>query len=109
MAMAILGVHRPDALREVVATDDANALCLVPGIGKKTAVKLLLELKSRLELPAADAPSTATSTPRGEVRDALAALGYGPEEIHDATRELPTDGDVQLLLKHALSRMAAAR
>ena len=110
MAMAILGVHRPDALREVVATDDANALCLVPGIGKKTAVKLLLELKSRLELPAADAvPSTATSTPRAEVRDALAALGYGPEEIHDATRELPTDGDVQLLLKHALSRMAAAR
>ena len=108
MAMAILGVHRPDALREVVASDDADALCLVPGIGKKTAVKLLLELKSRLDVPFGDAVPHAPSTPRAEVRDALAALGYGPEEIHEATRELPTDGDVQLLLKLALARMNGA-
>jgi Holliday junction DNA helicase RuvA len=110
MAMAILGVHKPHALREVVASDDADALCLVPGIGKKTAVKLLLELKSRLDVPLLDAaPPGATRTPRAEVRDALAALGYGPEEIHEATRELPTEGDVQLLLKHALGRMAPSR
>jgi Holliday junction DNA helicase RuvA len=108
MAMAILGVHRPDALRELVASDDADALCLVPGIGKKTAIKLLLELKSRLDLPITEVPSIA-STPRAEVRDALAALGYGPDEIHEATRELPTDGDVQLLLRHALGRLAPAR
>jgi Holliday junction DNA helicase RuvA len=108
MAMAILGVHRPDALRELVADDDADALCLVPGIGKKTAVKLLLELKSRLDLPFTDVVPR-SDTPRAEVRDALAALGYGPEEIHEATRELPTDGDVQLLLRHALGRMASAR
>ncbi len=109
MAMSILAVHRPDALREVVASDDADALCLVPGIGKKTAVRLLLELKSRLDLPMLDPVPTAAHTPRAEVRDALAALGYGPEEIRDATRELPTDGDVQLLLKHALGQMAGAR
>jgi Holliday junction DNA helicase RuvA len=108
MAMAILGVHRPQALRELVASDDADALCLVPGIGKKTAAKLLLELKSRLDLPLADVVPI-SNTPRAEVRDALAALGYGPDEIHEATRELPTDGDVQLLLKHALGRMAAVR
>jgi Holliday junction DNA helicase RuvA len=106
MAMAILGVHRPDALRELVASDDADALCLVPGIGKKTAIKLLLELKSRLDLPIGEVV-VAAATPRAEVRDALAALGYGPEEIHAATRELPTDGDVQLLLRHALGRMVA--
>lgn len=108
MAMAILGVHRPDALREAVASDDSDALCLVPGIGKKTAVRLLLELKSRLDLPVLDVPST-SHTPRADVREALAALGYGPEEIHEATRELPTDGDTQLLLREALGRMAAAR
>ena len=111
MAMAILGVHRPEALREVVAEDDADALCLVPGIGKKTAIKLLLELKSRLDLPMLDsipASPGAVPTPRAEVRDALAALGYGPEEIREATRDLPTDGDVQLLLKHALARMNPA-
>jgi Holliday junction DNA helicase RuvA len=109
MALAILSVHRPDALREVVAQDDADALCLVSGVGKKTAIRLLLELKSRLDLPALDAvPAAAAGSPRAEVRDALAALGYGPEEIHEATRELPTDGDVQLLLKHALARMNPA-
>jgi Holliday junction DNA helicase RuvA len=110
MAMAILGVHRPDALRDLVASDDTDALCLVPGIGKKTAVKLLLELKSRLDVPFTDAvPAGDPRAPRAEVRDALAALGYSPEEIHEATRELPTDGDVQLLLRHALGRMAVAR
>jgi Holliday junction DNA helicase RuvA len=108
MAMAILGVHRPDALREVVASDDADALCLVPGIGKKTAIKLLLELKSRLDVPLLEPVATGSSTPRAEVRDALAALGYGPDEIREATRELPTDGDVQLLLKYALARIGSS-
>lgn len=108
MAMAILAVHRPDALREIVASDDADALCLVSGVGKKTAVRLLLELKSRLDLPTLDPVPAVAHTPRAEVRDALAALGYGPEEIREATRELPTDGDVQLLLKHALGRVAPA-
>ena len=109
MAMSILAVHRPEALREVVASDDADALCLVPGIGKKTAVRLLLELKSRLDLPVFDPVPTAAHTPRAEVRDALAALGYGPDEVREATRDLPTDGDVQLLIKHALGQMAGAR
>lgn len=115
LAMAILAVHRPDALREAVAGDDADALCLVPGVGKKTAVRLLLELKSRLDVPEGDPTITMSGavggpvTSRGEVREALAALGYGAEEIHHATRELPVDGDVQLLLKDALGRLALAR
>ena len=108
MAMAILAVHRPEALREVVASDDADALCLVPGIGRKTAIRLLLELKSRLDLPMCEVVPTVANTPRADVRDALAALGYGPDEIREATRELPTDGDVSLLLKHALGRMAGS-
>ena len=107
MAMAILAVHRPEALREIVASDDADALCLMPGIGKKTAIRLLLELKSRLDLPMLDPVPTVANTPRAEVREALAALGYEPDEIREATRELPTDGDVSLLLKHALGRMVS--
>jgi Holliday junction DNA helicase RuvA len=109
MAMAILSVHRPDALREAVASDDADSLCLVPGVGKKTAVRLLLELKSRLDLPAFDPIPAGPQTPRAEVRDALAALGYGPDEIRQATHDLASDGDVQLLLKEALGRMVPAR
>jgi Holliday junction DNA helicase RuvA len=108
MAMAILSVHRPEALREIVASDDSDALSLVPGIGKKTAVKLLLELKSRLDLPMFDPVPAYPSTPRSEVRVALAALGYGGDEIREATRDLPADGDVKLLLKLALGRMVKA-
>lgn len=111
LAMAILAVHRPDALREAVAADDADALCLVPGVGKKTAVRLLLELKSRLDVPEGDPMSAlgAPGTTRGEVREALAALGYGPDEVQLATKELAADGDVQLQLREALGRLAVSR
>ncbi len=54
LALAILSVHGPDALALVVAEDDVDALCLVPGVGKKTAARLLIELKSRLSVPMLD-------------------------------------------------------
>lgn len=115
VALNILSVHSPGALRRAVAGDDVDALTLVPGIGKKTAARLLLELKSRLELPtddvnlvvvgsAGDAPS-----PRNEVRNALAALGYGVDEVREAVRTLPDDGEVEELLRAALRRMAVSR
>jgi len=112
LAMSILAVHRPTALREAVASDDVDALCLVPGVGKKTAARLLLELKARLDVPAGDVLNIVSSAPSGplrEVREALVSLGYGPEEIRDAIRDLPDDGDVPRLLKDALSRMGAMR
>ena len=108
LAMAILSVHRPASLRQVLATDDVEALCLVPGVGKKTAARLLLELKARLDLPDGDLAAILgeRSGSHGEVREALVALGYGPEEVRDALRDLPTDGDVSRLLKDALSRLS---
>ena len=120
LALAILSVHDPLALRRVLADDDVSALCLVPGVGKKTAARLLVELKSRLELPEGDvsvAFGAAGSSPgaaaapsvRGDVRDALAALGYGPDEIAEATRELPDGDDVAALVSEALRRMGARR
>ena len=51
MALAILSVHAPAALVRILADDDVAALCLVPGVGKKTAARLLVELKSRLDVP----------------------------------------------------------
>lgn len=117
VALNILSVHSPSALRRAVASDDVDALTLVPGIGKKTASRLLLELKSRLEI---DLPSEsgfvvvgAAGDPgpsaRNEVRNALAALGYGVEEIREAVRALPEDGAVEDLLRSALRDLAAAR
>ncbi len=116
LALAILSVHRPLALRQALAADDVDALCLVAGVGKKTATRLLLELKARLDLPDGDfaavldaAAGGATSAPRTDVRDALTALGYAPDEVREALRDLPQEGDVQLLLKDALSRLVRAR
>jgi len=111
LALAILSVHRPASLQHVLATDDVDSLCLVPGVGKKTAARLLLELKARLDLPDGDLAIVLGGEvgPRGEVREALVALGYGPEEVRDALRDLPVDGDVQRLLKDALTRLSTVR
>ena len=57
LALSILAVHHPDALRRAVAEDDVDMLCLVPGVGPKTAVRMLVELKSRLDLPEVEAPA----------------------------------------------------
>ena len=114
LALAILSVHPPAALARVLADDDVAALCLVPGVGKKTAARLLVELKSRLDVPIDGVPAgldgdgapTATGSTLADVRDALVELGYGPDEIAEATRELP-DGDVGDRLREALRRIAA--
>src|SRR6201999_1599906 len=54
LALAILSLHSPNALRRCLATDDVVSLCLVPGVGKRTAQRLLVDLKARLDLPDVD-------------------------------------------------------
>lgn len=112
LALAILGTHSPAALVDIVAANDLGALTLVPGVGKKTAERLLVELRNRLNLPILD-PSPVGggrgSSAIGDVREALTGLGYGPEEIRDALREVPADGDAATLLRDALKLLGARR
>ncbi|MGH9245993.1 MAG: Holliday junction branch migration protein RuvA [Acidimicrobiales bacterium] len=124
LALAILAVHTPDALRRALVDDDLDALCIVPGVGKRTAARLLVELKARLAVPdvesaiaAARARTNGGQSPidgngrsvRGDVRDALSGLGYGPDEVRQALLDLPDDGDPAVLLKQALRRLAVPR
>lgn len=115
LAIAILGTHGPSALVDIVATSDLGALTLVPGVGKKTAERLLVELRNRLNLPMLDpaghgsAGAVGGGTVVGDVREALAGLGYGPEEVRDALRELPSTGDASTLLRDALKLLGAKR
>ncbi len=114
VALNILSVHSPGALRRAVATDDVDTLTLVPGIGKKTAARLLLELKSRLDLPSESdfvivGQGSGPPTVQHEVRNALAALGYGPDEVREVVRDLPADGTVEELLRTALRSLAVSR
>jgi Holliday junction DNA helicase RuvA len=108
LALAMLSVHGPGALRRCLAEGDVDGLCLVPGVGKRTAQKLMIELKERLGVPdvdlvgAGDGALPATA----EVRAALTELGYGAEEVRDAMSDLPADGSVPDLLRAALKRLA---
>ena len=115
LGLAILSVHGPDALRRAVAEDDVAALCLVPGVGKKTAARLVMELKSKLDLPDADVvvltddgePAAVGGGARADVRTALEGLGYAADEIHAVLVDLPSEGETSELLKDALRRLAS--
>lgn len=117
LALAILSVHGPGDLARVLADDDVAALCLVPGVGKKTAARLLVELKSRLDIPldigvagpARAGTDVGGATARADVREALTGLGYETAEIRDVLADLPDGDDAALLLKHALQRLSVPR
>ena len=111
LALAILSTHGPDELRRVVFEGDLDALTLVPGVGRKTAARLLLELKSRLDVPDGSEPeaSSGSASPRADVREALTALGYQPDEVRRAMGELPSEGDVTTLVRTALQALGASR
>jgi Holliday junction DNA helicase RuvA len=110
LAMAILATHPPAALFDVVANNDVAALTLVPGVGKKTAERLIVELRDRLSVPMLDgAGSSGSASAVADVRDALASLGYGTDEIRDVLRELPSDADSATLLRDALKSLGARR
>ncbi|THA27322.1 Holliday junction branch migration protein RuvA [Streptomyces sp. RKND-216] len=126
LAQAMLAVHRPDALRTAVATGDEKALTAVPGIGRKGAQKLLLELKDRLGEPlgTASRPSggRAAAGPlpwSDQLHEALVGLGYAPREAEDAVETVrpqaeaaAADGGtpaVPQLLRAALQTLNRAR
>lgn len=110
LAVAILGTHSPSALVDIVAGGDLGALTLVPGVGKKTAERLLVELRNRLNLPMLDSLTTpAGSTTFGNVREALAGLGYAPEEIREAMRDLSDSTSAEDLLRDALRLLGVRR
>ncbi|MCU1396822.1 MAG: ruvA [Ilumatobacteraceae bacterium] len=115
LAMAILATHAPTALIDIVAGSDVASLTLVPGVGKKTAERLLIELKSRLNLPILDPMGTASGAEPGggsalaDVREALYGLGYGPEEVRDTLRDMVGGRDAATMLREALQLLGARR
>ena len=103
LAMAALGTLGGDAFRHAITTEDVDALCLVPGIGKRSAQKLVLELRPKLGAGEAELPAGPGSI--AEVREALEGLGYQPAEIRDVLAGLPPDEPAEGLLRQALQEL----
>jgi Holliday junction DNA helicase RuvA len=103
VAMAILGSMRPDELSRAVTAEDVDALTIVPGIGKRSAQRILLELKPKLV--DADVTSIGGNSDSGRIREALEGLGYGAAEIRDVMPEIPADGTLQEQLRVALKAL----
>jgi len=106
IALALLSGLNTDELAQAVAAQDASRLVKVPGVGKKTAERLLLELKGKLA-PALVAPGWATaSDSQGDILQALIALGYSDKEAQAALKQLPADVSVSDGIKQALKSLA---
>lgn len=119
LAQAMLATHSPDTLRRAIATGDENTLTAVPGIGKRGAQKLLLELKDRLGEPLGT--STGIGAPvstgwRDQLHAALIGLGYATREADEAVSAVAPQAEaaegapqVGRLLKAALQTLNRAR
>lgn len=116
LAMAALSTHRADVLTAAIATGDLATLTAIPGVGKKVAERLVLELRDKVGLPATDNDGVEGAVPGttllGEARAALATLGYRAGEIEDALAAVGHHDDLDQLLRAALGvlgRAVAAR
>lgn len=126
LAQAMLGVHSPDALRLAVSTGDEKALTAVPGIGKKGAQKLLLELKDKLGSPLGSSGLVGTQRVASgpapwteQLTAALIGLGYASREAEEAVGAVTPQAEAALsetgtapvpqLLRAALQTLNRAR
>jgi Holliday junction DNA helicase RuvA len=116
LAQAALAVLAPDDLRRAVATDDLVTLTQVPGIGRKGAQRIVLELKDRLGAPTGVINLRSTTAPtlasdwRSQVHTALLGLGWSAREADDAVAAVADqageDPDVAVLLRSALQTLS---
>jgi len=114
LAMATLAVHDAAALRQALADGDVAALTRVPGIGKRGAERMVLELRDKIGAVAGSAPSLAINghSVRGSVVEALVGLGFAAKQAEEATANVLAgdhDATTSSALRAALSLLGKAR
>jgi holliday junction DNA helicase RuvA len=107
VALQMCSAYSPDSFKRALVTDDLAGLASVPGIGKKTAQRILLDLKEKLDLPDLALVGSQPDT-ISRARSALENLGYSPGEVRVALGEAqPTDEEsVEDVIKSALKVLA---
>jgi holliday junction DNA helicase RuvA len=117
LALAMLAVHSPDALRRFVAAEDVKALTMVPGVGTKGAQRIILELRDRLGAPGdlmangSAAARRAEPSWRDQVQSGLVNLGWSPRDAEAAVVAVEADSgdaepDVPTALRAALRKLS---
>ena len=110
VALAVLSGLSVAELNQAVALQDVKRLTRVPGIGNKTAERLLLELKGKVVASAAGAGAApAVASPADDVVNALLALGYSEKEAAAACRDLPADQPLNDSIRQALKLLSKAK
>lgn len=102
IALAVLSGMTVDELNQAVALQDSARLIKVPGIGRKTAERLLLELKGKIEAPSGAAASGKPASAHDDALGALIALGYGEKEVTAALGKLGNDLPTTEAIRQAL-------
>jgi Holliday junction DNA helicase RuvA len=113
LALAMLAIHAPDGLRAAIGSGDLAALTKVPGIGKKGAERLILELRDKIGVPSgapgADPRRPAADKGTAQVHDALVGLGWSSRQAEDAVEAVRSENgngsDVSALLRAALQEL----
>jgi holliday junction DNA helicase RuvA len=107
IALAVLSGMSVDELYAAVSQQESARLIRIPGIGKKTAERLMLELKDKLALVPGSAPVPGATAPAGsDALNALVALGYGDKEARATLAKLPTDLPLQDAIRQALRMLS---
>jgi Holliday junction DNA helicase RuvA len=103
MALALLSGLSVADLHHVVATQDSGRLTKIPGVGKKTAERLLLELRDKLDFADVNGdPAIIASRNDSDILNALLSLGYNDREVNWALKQIPTDANVSDGIRQAL-------
>ena len=108
MALSILSGMTVAELSQAVTLQETGRLVKVPGVGKKTAERLLLELKGKLGADLGTVGSVVRDDAQADVLNALAALGYSDKEALLATKNMPTGSSVSDGIKFALKALSKA-
>ncbi|MDO8880803.1 MAG: Holliday junction branch migration protein RuvA [Coriobacteriia bacterium] len=105
VALSALSALAPAALVEAIAREDDTLIATVPGIGKKTAQRLIIELKDKVGAPGLGPRIAASGSAGAEASDALASMGFSAAEVAVALKGYDGPDEAQALLKHALRRL----
>lgn len=103
-ALSILNVATPEMLRQAVASEDTTYLTKVGGIGRKTADKIVLELKDKLVTTSADKRESLHA--EGDVMEALLSLGYNERDVRNVLKKLPKEETTSEKVKLALKLLS---